>query len=346
MRVNIIGGGLAGCALAFTLKQAGAEPVIYEASDTIASGASGNDVGLYNPRFTAQFDAVGQFYSKAFFEALKLFWIFGDDIDWNPCGALHLINDDKKARRFPKTVESWGWDEKEMRIISALEASEVSGVPIAKDCLFLANSGFISPKKLCHRYVEGVKIWLNTPVSDLSDLDGVTVLACGMGCLAFDQAAHIPLKAVRGQITCIGETETSRDLKTTIGYGGYIAPSKGGAHCLGATFQRWLDHSDLLPEDDQANLDKLSENVPALKGVYFIKAARASVRTTASDHFPVVGQLDENTYISAAHGSHGILSSLLSAKILTNNVINLQCGMGGDVLSALSPDRFDRSNAT
>lgn len=346
MWVNIIGGGLAGCALAFTLKQAGAEPVIYEASNAIASGASGNDVGLYNPRFTAQFDAVGQFYSKAFFEALKLFWIFGDDIDWTPCGALHLINDEKKARRFPKTVGSWGWDEKEMRIINALEASEVSGVPIEKDCLFLANSGFISPKKLCHRYVDGVKIRLNTSVSDVSDLDGVTVLACGMGCLAFDEAAHIPLKPVRGQITYIGETDTSCALKTTIGYGGYIAPSVDGSHCLGSTFQRWLDHSDVLPEDDQANLDKLYENVPALKGQYTVEAARASVRTTASDHFPVVGQLDENMYISTAHGSHGILSSLLSAKILTNKIMDLQCDVGGCVLSALSPDRFDRSNAT
>ena len=346
MRVNIIGGGLAGCALAFTLKQAGAEPVIYEASDTIASGASGNDIGLYNPRFTAQFDAVGQFYSKAFFEALKLFKVFGDAIDWNPCGALHLINDEKKARRFPKTVESWGWDEKEMRIINALEASDISGVPIEKDCLFLANSGFISPKKLCHRYVEGVEIRLNTPVSNLSMLDGVTVLACGMGCLAFDQAAHIPLKAVRGQITYIEETDVSKSLKTTVGYGGYIAPSKDGVHCLGSTFQRWLDHSDLLPEDNEANLDKLHANVPALTGKYTVDHARASVRTTASDHFPVTGQLADNLYVSTAHGSHGILSSILSAQILTNKIMKLQCDVGCDVLSALSPKRFDRSNAT
>ena len=111
MKVNIIGGGLAGCALAYVLKQNGVKPVIYEAGETLASGASGNDVGLYNPRFTASYGTVGQYFSTAFERALEIFKMFGDDIEWNPCGALHLMNDEKKTRRFPKMVDSWPWDQ-------------------------------------------------------------------------------------------------------------------------------------------------------------------------------------------------------------------------------------------
>lgn len=51
-RIAIIGGGLAGTSCAYVLKQYGFEPVIYEAGDKLAYGASGNEVGLYNPRFS------------------------------------------------------------------------------------------------------------------------------------------------------------------------------------------------------------------------------------------------------------------------------------------------------
>ena len=75
MRVAIIGAGLAGTALAYVLKQGGAEPVIYEASGNIASGASGNDVGLYNPRFTAEQGPEQAFYSDAFFKAICIAYV-------------------------------------------------------------------------------------------------------------------------------------------------------------------------------------------------------------------------------------------------------------------------------
>ncbi|MGN7439205.1 MAG: FAD-dependent 5-carboxymethylaminomethyl-2-thiouridine(34) oxidoreductase MnmC [Alcanivorax sp.] len=341
MRVNIIGGGLAGCALAYVLKREGAEPVIYEAADHIASGASGNDVGLYNPRFTAEFDAVGQFYSRAFYAALAVFEGFGDAIEWNPCGALHLMNDEKKQRRFPKTVKNWGWGEEGMRIVSAQDASEISAVQIPYDCLYLPQSGTVSPKKLCAHYAKGVEVYLNSSIADLNTLDGdITVLANGVRCLSFNEASHLPLKAVRGQVTYIKQSDKTAALKTTIGYGGYMAPSINGAHCVGSTFQRWLDHSDLIEEDNQDNIEKMVKNLPELTGAYDVCGARAGVRTTSKDHFPVVGALDESLYISTAHGSHGILSSLLSAVILANKMILKERDIPSSIESALSPDRY------
>ena len=321
MRVNIIGGGLAGCSLAYVLKQRGHEPVIYEASSSLASGASGNDVGLYNPRFTAEHDKIGQFYSSAFQNALGVFEIFNDDIDWNPCGALHLMTDEKKERRFNKMVANWPWSSDDMRLVDAQEASDISGVDVLSDCLYLHKSGKISPKKMCAAYANGVEVVLNTPVPDVSMLGGdVVVLACGMGVLNFKEGAHLPLKAVRGQVSYIGQIKVSEKLRCTLGFGGYIAPAEGGVHCLGSTFQRWLDHSDIIPEDDISNISKLCDAVPSLAGDYEVVGHRAAVRTTSNDHFPVFGQLAEGLYVSTAHGSHGILSSLQAAIFLADQI--------------------------
>lgn len=333
MRVAIIGAGLAGCALACVLKQAGAEPVIYEAGAEIAPGASGNPLGLYNPRFTAEFGAEAEFYSAAFTLALATFSGL-EDIDWNPCGALHLINDEKKAKRFAQTAQNW--PAPEMRLVDAQEASAIAGVEISHGGLYLPRSGFVSPKKLCAAYAQDVEIFLNAPVSSLPPADAV-VLACGMGALQF--APDLPLRTVRGQITFAKPSPQSSGLKTNLCYGGYISAPLNGLHMVGSTFQRWLDHTDILPEDNADNLAKLGENVPALAGLK-IAGSRAALRTTSPDHFPIAGRLDKNLYISAAHGSHGILSALMAAHIISDMLQGRPQAVSQQVLNRLSPQRF------
>jgi len=323
MRINIIGGGLAGCALAYVLKQAGAEPIIYEAGGQLASGASGNAVGLYNPRFTAQYDAVGEFYSTAFFEALKVFEIFGDDVDWNPCGALHLMYNEQKRRRFPKTVASWGWSAEDMHLVDTAEASDLAGVAVDYDCLHLPRAGTVSPRKLCEAYARNAEVHLSAPVDDFSVLDGdVTVLACGLAALQFPVAQHLPLKPVRGQVSYVKGLDDSRALKTALCYGGYVTPATNGVHCVGATFERGANHNEIKDVDNDANLEQLYDTVSALSGKAQVVDQWVGVRTTSRDHFPVVGMLEEEGYISSAHGSHGVLSSFLSAKILTDSILS------------------------
>ena len=85
---------------------------------------------------------------------------------------------------------------------------------------------------------------------------------------------------------------------------------------------------------------KLAEVIPAFPKSLIVVGQRAAVRTTSRDHFPVVGQLSENVYVSTAHGSHGILSSLLAAEILGAMIGGDEMPVSDDVISALSHERF------
>jgi tRNA 5-methylaminomethyl-2-thiouridine biosynthesis bifunctional protein len=333
MRVAIIGAGLAGCALAYVLKHAGAEPVIYEAGGEIAPEASGNPVGLYNPRFTAEFGPEAEFYSSAFESVLGVFErLMG--IDWNPCGALHLINDEKKEKRFAQAVQSWPVPQ--MRIVDAAEASEIAGVELSHQALYLPRSGSVSPKKLCAAYVRGVEVQFNSYQAPQEN-NACVVLACGMGALKF--IPHLPLQSVRGQITLVKASASSLKLKTNLCYGGYMSTALGGQHIVGSTFQRWLDHTDHLAQDDHDNLAKLYSHVPDFSGLEVV-GARAALRTTAPDHCPVVGKVAENLYVSTAHGSHGILSSWMAAEIIASMILNSESSVSQAVLKRVSPDRF------
>jgi tRNA 5-methylaminomethyl-2-thiouridine biosynthesis bifunctional protein len=343
MRVAILGGGLAGCAAAYVLKQAGHEPVIYEAGEQLATGASGNQIGLYNPRFGAEWTAHSQYYAQAFGRALEVFSEL-DDIDFSPCGALHLITDEKKERRFSKMVDAWkvsGDCDVEMQILSAAEASKIAGVEIEKDVLYLPQSGSVSPAKLCAAYASGIEVHTNVRVEDPSSVDAdAVILANGPALKKHIDTKHVDLQTVRGQVTLIQPSEESKNLQCHICYGGYVSKVIDGVHVVGSTFQRWLDHSELLEQDDTDNLEKLCAAVPSLQGAYKIIGQRASVRVTTKDYFPVVGHLKDNFYISTGHGSHGILSSLIAADVLSNMIDDKPQSLSADVIQALSPQRF------
>ena len=338
MKIAIIGGGLAGCALAYALKQAGESPVVYEAGPALASGASGNSTGLYNPRFTAQRSPESDYYSSAFSLALRTFKMF-KDVEWNPCGALHLINDEKKEKRFAQTVKNWCWDPDHLRLVDHDEASDIAGVQIRQDALYLPQSGSVSPQKLCEAYMNDIDFHLNAPVEDLGTIDAdVKILACGPAVENF--APDLPVGKVRGQITEVSSTPASEKVKCTICYGGYFSPAMNGQHIVGSSFQRWLDHSDVIEQDNEDNIQKLAGNVDGLAEGLKVIGQRASVRATSKDHFPIVGQLNDGLYISAAHGSHGILSSLMAAQLLSDMILAHPYCLPSDTIEALSPARF------
>jgi tRNA 5-methylaminomethyl-2-thiouridine biosynthesis bifunctional protein len=318
MKVAIIGGGLAGCAAAYVLRRAGITPVIYEAGESLATGASGNDLGLYNLRLAAEMSPQAQYYAGGFQAALDIFPSL-EGIDWNPCGALHLITDEKKQIRFTKMVESWNWPGEELRLCSATEASDIAGVEIDHDALFLARSGYVSPRKLCAAYVDGVEVKLNTKVESLEEIEAnVIILACAAA--VNDFAPELPLQKIRGQVSYVRSSGALASLKTCLCYGGYAAPVHEGVHMVGSTFQRWLDHTDILSEDDADNLAKLGEAIPSLAGEYDVAGHRAAIRTASRDHFPIVKELSSGLYVSTAHGSHGIVSSLKAAHIILESI--------------------------
>src|SRR5690606_17587106 len=120
----------------------------------------------------------------------------------------------------------------------------------------------------------------------------------------------LPLNPVRGQITQVKVSAATQKLKANLCCGGYFSPALGGAHTLGATFQRWLDHGDIMEQDDADNIAGLAAVAPELAEGLEVAGHRAAVRTSSKDHFPVVGGLADNLYVSTGHGSHGIISAL------------------------------------
>ncbi len=336
-KIGIIGGGLAGTACAYIMKQYGFDPVIYEREQTIATQASGNMRGLYNPRFTARRNAESDFYAAAFAQLVRTIK-HTPNIDSLSCGSLHLMMNDDKHKRFSYTSENWKWMQEHMCVVSAENASDIAGVRINYAALYLADSGFLSPHKLCMAYSEGIKTKTLSNVDSLENIEADAYVLCnGLGVQDF--FSELPLYTVRGQITATHMNAKTQKLKTNVCFGGYMSAPMANIHVVGASFQRWLSHSNTQEEDNYDNLKKLEQVIPNFSGLQ-VQSARASLRCVSRDRFPIIGHIKDNIYISTAHGSHGIISSLMGAHLISDQLRGGVRCLPAHSESVLSPRRY------
>jgi tRNA 5-methylaminomethyl-2-thiouridine biosynthesis bifunctional protein len=339
-KVAIVGGGLAGAACARVLRDYGLTSVLHERESGIATQASGNIRGLYNPRLSAFRTPESDFYAAAFaltVRALKEM----EPPGYRACGALHLITDEDRRKKLTRAAENWGWGD-HMRLLDPLQAGDVAGVPLSHAALYLPDAGYVCPPDFCAVLTGGADVRTDQPVMNLDRIDADAVILCN-GAGAMDFVPGLKLHTVRGQVTLAAPTARSANLTTNLCYGGYAAPVSDGFHVVGASFQRWLSHTDVMAADDLDNLAKLSAAVPSMAGMAVV-GARASLRCSSHDRFPVIGRVDGRVLVSAAHGSHGIISSLMGAHYLADLLRGGVSCLPRDTTAALSPRRFLRKS--
>lgn len=335
--VAIVGGGLAGTACASVLSARNIPHTIFESSESLASAASGNSGGIFNPRFTAHRTAQSDFYAGAYALAART---LRDMPGYNGCGSLHLITDDDRRKRFESCMQTWCWNDVHMKLLNSGEASEIAGISLSHDALYLPDSGQVSPALLCQKWAEASEVRLNRAFDAgmIGDYDSV-ILACAAR--ATDFIPDLPLQSVRGQILVAKASAATENLKTNLCYSGYIGAPREGGHIIGSTFQKWIETTDLRDEDNTEILARLNGAVPGLLPGE-ITGARAAMRCAAQDRFPVIGSAPdrENMYLTTAHGSHGIISALAGAHLIADLIDGGIRSQPADTIAALSPQRF------
>lgn len=355
-RIAVIGGGIAGAAMSYALSTRGCDVTIFE-KNGLASGGSGNERGLCNPRISAHRGGEADFYSPAFNLAYHRFTEISKqhDIGFAASGSIHLISDDAKDKRYHSFAQNWGWHRDHARIIDQTETSDMGGVPLGHASLYMPEGSMVSPFKTTHYLAQKARVVLKnipslTPrqskwIVDDEEFDCVA-LCGGFDVLKFKETQTLPLEKIRGQVTKVKATPLFENLKSNLCYGGYASLAEQGEAIIGSTFQKWMDDTHLRAEDDDDNLSKLREVAPHLAENLEVIGGRASFRCAANDRAPVIGQIHdaENLYISTAHGSHGILSSMMGAEFLASKICGEHQILPASTDKYLSPSRFKKKN--
>lgn len=309
----VIGGGLAGCHTAFALAQKNIRVTLLEKNNALALEASGNQQGVVYAKLSPHesplntFNLTALLFATQFYQAQGYYSKSGDQ-----CGVLHLATSTTLHSQYQQFCESFNESPEFVRWLSAQECETVSGVPSAASALYLPQTGWLVPAKLCAQLVdnEGIQVRFGSCVTQLQHKDNqwqisinegaefihadAVVLANAHAASTIEQSAHLPLKRIRGQVSHIPSFEASTRLRKVICGDGYIAPELNSHHCLGATFNLNDYATQLSTEDHQRNLDKLSGLSPSFKQNTLDPEqleGKVGFRCTTPDYFPIVGAI-------------------------------------------------------
>ena len=170
------------------------------------------------------------------------------------------------------------------------------------------------------------------------------VVCTGYQVKSFAPLSHLPLTPVRGQITMLPASPHSENLRTIVSANGYLAPSTGELHVLGATHDFNDEAVDVRASDHAENLSKLADISPALAKSMNINSldveqlnGRASVRASVPGAMPLVGELLPGLYTSLGHGTRGLITAGLSGELIAAMACGQLSPLPLAVVNALAP---------
>ncbi|WP_425914685.1 bifunctional tRNA (5-methylaminomethyl-2-thiouridine)(34)-methyltransferase MnmD/FAD-dependent 5-carboxymethylaminomethyl-2-thiouridine(34) oxidoreductase MnmC [Pseudomonas sp. GWSMS-1] len=385
----VIGAGLAGCATAASLAQRGWQVTLLERHNAIAQEASGNPQGVLYLKLSAHHTTLSRLIVSGYGHTRRLLAGLQKKQHWDNCGVLQLAFDDKEAQRQSQLATAFPADLLVNLGKSAAEAK--AGIALPAGGLFYPEAGWVHPPALCELLSQQPNIqlqlhqealelrregerWQAWNGEQLLANASVVVLASAAEIKRFSQAAHLPLKRIRGQISRLPATAASRALSTVVCAEGYVAPERQGEHTLGASFDFNSDDLKLNSADNASNLQLLEEISPELaKQLNAAELApehlqgRAAFRCTSPDYLPIVGPLADTAafseayavlskdarqmpdtpcpwldglYINSGHGSRGLITAPLSGELIAAWLNDEPLPVPADVAQACHPNRF------
>ncbi len=253
-RIAIVGGGIAGCSLAYTLVNNGWPVVLYEAESNIARKASGAAAGIFHPQLTADLNLSSQFNWQAYLCLINWLALQPTKIRerlFLSDGLERFLKDKKTKNKLLHLANKYHLSQ---WITSSPSASA------AAPSIYFPDAGAIDIKALCAFYTEqalsrGLVLKTNNRVESIESSNGCWniiannqtshyqhVVYCGgaettlMNCFNI-----IPTNTSRGQTCYFRNQGLLEHLNHTICEQVYLVPSPPNHLHIGSTFENFVD---------------------------------------------------------------------------------------------------------
>lgn len=328
--VIIIGAGLAGANLAFSLSKQGIKVRVIDEGPVPGSAASALSWGILHPHFTRDDSPLALLSREGFLltqSRLKQLEAKIGDTLFHQAGCLQMAHSDEiykewseaRAQELPFKLPA-----DYARLLNQKEAFEASGLSLKRGGWFFPLAGMARAGAFCRALMEtsGAIYRGNTTVSavvknadswqligsygEVIDEASDVVVCASMDSARLLRASYLGLEALPGRITLLRDTDLT-DLKCPVSGEGYIAHLPDGYCAVGATYELkrngpWSEESAHL-----ANLEKLDSLLDKEVEVV-VTGAYCGVRAAGPGRLPVVGAaVDEASVIDALRNDPRLL---------------------------------------
>ncbi|MGB1109312.1 MAG: bifunctional tRNA (5-methylaminomethyl-2-thiouridine)(34)-methyltransferase MnmD/FAD-dependent 5-carboxymethylaminomethyl-2-thiouridine(34) oxidoreductase MnmC, partial [Gammaproteobacteria bacterium] len=367
----IIGAGVAGCATASTLADAGWAVTLVERGSGPASGASGTPVAAVYPVINAAANDYETFYLRAF--GLFSRWMLGapeSDRYWRQTGVEHCLSRQELARRRDRLNHEPGLAEW-MRLDQA-----------AVDFCEYPRAGVLAPLAWCESLVSQCDLVTGFQVQALSAIGGqwqvsstqgktltadVVVLAAGHDSTRLKVSENYPLTPAGGQVDLFPSRSGQARDAARIG-DGYLIPDGQGGFWVGAAFHRGriMDHPDAREsEANRARAEGLMMAPGSIEGEPL--QSWCGTRATTPDRLPLLGPVISadrfrekfadlhlgrppeqyapvsylpGLFINTGHGARGMVAAAMSAEVIRSELTGEPWPLERSLRPALLAHRF------
>jgi len=313
--IAIVGGGLAGCAVARALAQQGWYSDLFERRPGLAEEGSGNAAGLFHGvvhghdgHHARVHRAAALEARQAVAEAVALHGVRG-----STSGLLRLANRGSDVATLQAVLGRLGLPVDYVRALSADEAGEIAGMAVAAPAWHFPGGGWVEPRGLaracadmagdrltlhCDRAVAAIRRaddrWL------LLDAAGGVLAAAEIVVLANAGAAldllgggSLSLERSRGQLSGIDASRWpgGASLRLPLAGSGYLLPPLDGTTWFGATSHVGDADPQVRGVDHRANVERLAGLVaePPLLEAAETLSGRVGFRWSSTDRLPLIG---------------------------------------------------------
>ena len=333
-RALVVGGGIAGAAVAERLARRGWHIVLVERGAEVAGAASGNHAGSFHPVVTADDSRLARLTRAATLHARR-HWdaldAAGHALRRDHCGVLQLARDAREANAQRRALEMLRYPPEYVRAATVEEASAHAGIILGAGGLWFAQSGWVQPRTLVAallaRCGAALDLRLGVAVASLEhdgaewllrDADGavidaapLVVLANGIDATALARVPQLELRRVRGQLSHL-PAERIDAPRAVVLRGGALLPPVDGLCVVGASYD--FDDADPMPRIDAhaGNLARLERIAPgAATGIDPATLdGRVGFRAVTPDRLPIVGALPRPGHPVTASGGALRLAAL------------------------------------
>ena len=322
--IAIIGAGMAGVSMAYTLAKKGISSTLYDSQHAIGSKTSSLAFGVLMPFLSADANLSDQYYSQGFVHTYKTMQsLLANDSKHfaTVCGLLQLADATHKSARFQKIAKR-GLASNIVSQVTKSQAADLSGIALQCGGLYYPLASMINLNAYCHAlYDQSIKqaeFIGNTPISRieqhrerwvlLDQNDQVinsahTLVICNAeAASAFEPLNYLQFQKIPGQISEFLASEQSINLRCMISTDRVLSPSNEGKHFVGATYRQSCSQKSSTRDhrQNQAAFCDILELGQAL-------AAHVQTRALTKDHLPFVGPMANKLvfmrdYARAKHG--------------------------------------------
>ncbi len=346
-KIAVIGSGIAASSIAYAAARNGAQVHIFECSNEIADGASGNPVAAMYPRFSISDSPYSFLTAQSYFFAEKIYAQMPNA--YKNTGLLFSHSNDYQT--------DWIEDIKKLnrddlfQVLNAKEMKTLYG--FETNGLLVKKGGYLFPKLICNEMLShpNINIFFNhcfdgwckskskiaiefTNQEKKCEFDEL-VIANGPGL-----EKYLPgLKISKGQLVGLKGNQMF-NLDLPLNSAGYILPKVNDVTWIGSTHEKDFKNINISHKVGHELIARTEKNfnVTLVGSENMLMEAR--MRIGSKDRLPLAGKIEENVYAIGALGSRGFSMGPILGDYIASLINNSPNPLSSGIALAIEPLRF------